>query len=52
MRLRIYEFYWSILKSFVNGKMIPLIPPILVKEQLVTKFLEEANLFNECFTQQ
>ena len=28
--------YWSILKSFVNGKKIPLIPPILVKDQLVT----------------
>ena len=44
--------YWSILKSFVNGKKIPLIPPILVKDQLVTNFLEKANLFNELFTQQ
>ena len=32
--------------------MIPLIPPILVKDQLVTNFLEKANLFNEFFTQQ
>ena len=44
--------YWSILKSFVNGKKIPLIPPILVKDQFVTNFLEKANLFNEFFTQQ
>ena len=44
--------YWSILKSFVNGKKIPLIPPILVNDQLVTDFLEKANLFNEFFTQQ
>ena len=44
--------YWSILKSFVNGKKIPLIPPILVKNQLVTNFLEKAYLFNEFFTQQ
>ena len=44
--------YWSILKSFVNGKKIPLIPPILVKDQLVANFLEKANLFNEFFTQQ
>ena len=44
--------YWSILKSFVNGKKIPLIPPTLVKDQLVTNFLEKANLFNEFFTQQ
>ena len=44
--------YWPILKSFVNGKKIPLIPPILVKDQLVTNFSEIANLFNEFFTQQ
>ena len=44
--------YCSILKSFVNGKKIPLIPPTLVKDQLVTNFLEKANLFNEFFTQQ
>ena len=31
--------YWSILKSFVNAKKILLIPPILVKDQLVTNFL-------------
>ena len=46
------ETYWSILKSSVNGKKIPLIPPILVKDQLVTNFLEKANLFNGFFTQQ
>ena len=44
--------YWPMLKSFVNGKKIPLIPPVLVKDQLVTNLLEKANLFNEFFTQQ
>ena len=44
--------YWSILNLFVNGKKNPLIPPILVKDQLVINFLEKANLFNEFFTQQ
>ena len=44
--------YWSILKSLVNGKKIPLITPILVKDQLVTNFLEKTNLFNKFFTQQ
>ena len=44
--------YWSIIKSFVNSKQIPLLPPILVKDQLVTNFLEKANLYNEYFTQQ
>ena len=44
--------YWSILKSFVNGKKIPLIPPILVNDQLVTNLLEKANLFNDFCIQQ
>ena len=44
--------YWSILNSFANDKKIPLILPILVNDQLVTNFLEKANLFNEFFTQQ
>ena len=42
----------SILKSFVNNKKIPLIPQILVNDQLVTQFLEKANLYNEFVTQQ
>ena len=37
---------------FVNGRKIPLIPPILVNDQVVTNFLGKANLFNEFFTQQ
>ena len=44
--------YWFIIKLFVNGRKIPLIPPILVKDQLLTNVLEKANLFNEFFTQQ
>ena len=32
-------------KSFANGKKILLIPPTLVNDQLVTTFLEKANLF-------
>ena len=44
--------YWSILKSFVNSKKILLIPPILVMDQLMTNFLEKANLFNDFFIQQ
>ena len=42
----------SILKSFINNKKIPLIPSILVNDQLVTQFLEKANLYNEFVTQQ
>ena len=38
--------YWKILKTFVNGTKIPLIPPLLVGNQLVSDFLEKANLFD------
>ena len=36
--------YWSILKSFVNGKKIPLIAPILVNDQFVTKIFGKSKL--------
>ena len=44
--------YWSILKTFVNGSKIPLIPPLLVNNEFVTDFLEKANLFNDLFREQ
>ena len=44
--------YWKILKTFVNGTKIPLIPPLLVGNQLVSDFLEKANLFNDYFSKQ
>ena len=44
--------YWKILKAFVNGTDIPLIPTLLVGNQLVSDFLEKANLFNDYFSKQ
>ena len=44
--------YWKISKTFANGTKIPLILPLLVGNQLVTDFLEKANLFNDFFSQQ
>ena len=41
--------YWGILKSFTNWKKIPIIPPLLINDQLVTNFNEKANTFNEYF---
>ena len=41
--------YWVILKTFVNGNKIPLIPPLLLDNKLVTDFLGKANLFNNFF---
>ena len=36
--------YWKILKTFVNSTKIPLIPPLLLGNQLVSDFLEKANV--------
>ena len=44
--------YLTILKTFVNGSKIPLTPPPLADNKLVTDFLDKANLFNNFFTTQ
>ena len=44
--------YWAILKTFVNGKKIPSIPPLLINGQFITDFLSKANIFNNFFAQQ
>ena len=44
--------YWSILKTFYNGKKIPVIPPILINNQLITNFKDKARYFNEFFSEQ
>ena len=43
--------YWNVLKSFVSGAKILLIPPLFVNNQLVTCVNEKANLFNDFFLQ-
>ena len=37
-------------KTFANGSKIPLIPPLLVGNQLVSDFMVKANLFNDYFS--
>ena len=44
--------YWAILKAFVNDSKIPLTPPLLVDNKLVTDLLDKGNLFNKCFAKQ
>ena len=44
--------YWCILKFLYNGKKIPLIPPILVNNKLISNFKEKANHFNAFFASQ
>ena len=33
--------YWSILKSFLNNKKIPLIPPLFCEHCFITNFKEK-----------
>ena len=44
--------YWSILKTFVNGKKVPITPLLLVNDKLVPNFLEKSYLFNIFFSKQ
>ena len=44
--------YWSILKTFLNNKKIPSIPPLLQDNKYVTDFKKKAELFNFFFAKQ
>ena len=44
--------YWTLLRSFYNGRKVPLIPPILKGNKYVSDFKEKANYFNEFFSLQ
>ena len=42
--------YWSLLKTFLNNKKIPCIPPLLQHNKYVTDFKKKAELFNLFFS--
>ena len=44
--------YWSILKTCLNHKKFPCIPPLLHQDKFVTDFKEKANIFNNFFANQ
>ena len=44
--------YWSILKTILNNKKIPCIPPIYHNNNYITDFKEKAQIFNNFFTKQ
>ena len=44
--------YWSILKTFLNNKKIPCIPPLFHENKFITDFKEKAELFNHFFVNQ
>ena len=44
--------YWSLLKSFLNNKKIPCIPPLFHQSRYITKYKDKAELFNNFFANQ
>ena len=44
--------YWSILKSFLNNKKIPCIPPLFHQNRYITKGKDKTELFNNFFANQ
>ena len=43
---------WSILKTFANGRKVPVIPPLLINNEFISNFKTEANYFSRFFNQQ
>ena len=44
--------YWSILKTFANGRKVLVIPPLLINNEFISNFKSKANYFNIFFNQQ
>ena len=44
--------YWSILKTFLSNKKIPIIPPIFHDNKFITDFKQKAEIFNSHFPKQ
>ena len=43
------SIYWSILKTFYNAKKVPIFPPLLINDKLISDFEVKANHFNNFF---
>ena len=41
--------YWSILKTFANGRKVPVTPPFLINNEFISNFETKANCFNRIF---
>ena len=44
--------YWSLLKTLLNRKKIPCVPPIFHKNKYVTDFKEKIEIINSFFAEQ
>ena len=43
------KYYWSLLKTMLNDKKVPCIPPIFLNNKFVTDFSKKADLVNSFF---
>ena len=46
------KMYWLILKNFVYGMEVSVIPPLLINNEFISNFKTKANYFNRFFNQQ
>ena len=46
------KYYWSLLKTILNGKKVPCIPTIFHDNKFITDFSKKADLFNSFFAKQ
>ena len=44
--------HWSILKTFLNNKKVPIIPPLFHENEFVTDFIKKAEQFSSFFAKQ
>ena len=44
--------YWSVLKTFLNNKKIPVLPPIFHDNKFITDVKQKAEIFNSHFSKQ
>ena len=47
--VRNMSIYWPILKTFYNGKKVPIFPPLLINDKLISDFEVKASHFNNFF---
>ena len=43
---------WSTLKTFANGRKVPVIPSLLINSEFISNFKTKANYFNRFFNEQ
>ena len=46
------KYYWPLLKTMLNDKKVPCIPPIFHDNKFITDFSKKADLFNSFFAKQ